>query len=325
MKNKIKKSIKYIIVFTSVFVLAFCSLSICSLGAENEGLEFSFYSAPILYVWNGESWEQSNVVSCPITVTTLDEGQEQKLTLSIEPYSSGFEVGKFYRVSIRFRLEGDFAHDTECSFGMRFTAGTGSIGVGSTSYNPSAFIPNSSKKSQTFGNIWYYDGDVREVRDSAEITEYSLTDRTFTCRGYKYSYPEPSLNYDIRAYQLSYGFIVSSNQTNRVEIVMEDFSFPLILPEFSNTAINEYENLENDIILGTQEGRDGAISIFNTAGGFINNRGNGIMAVGSILNEFFQITAFSELINIALALGLFAFVVGMSVLVVRNIKPNKEE
>ena len=48
------------------------------------------------------------------------------------------------------------------------------------------------------------------------------------------------------------------------------------------------------------------------------------MAVGSILNEFFQIAALSELVNIALALGLFAFVVGMSVIVVRNVRPNNK-
>lgn len=324
MKNKFKKSIKYIVVFASVFVLAFCSLSICSLGAENEELEFSFYATPVVYVWNGEDWEKLSGVNNVVASSYTDT---QRLTITFDNYATGFEVGKFYRVSLRFRLQGEFLYSTACSFDMRFSTFGSLVGVGGSNgeFNPNVYQVSNSKKSQSYGNIWYKEDDFSRVTDNATLKSFTVAEQGYNCSGYSYSYPIPSLKNNIQAYQLSFGFIVTSQQINQARIVMENFSFPISLPDFSNTAINEYENIENDIILGTQEGRDGAVSIFNSAGGFINNRGNGIMVVGSILNEFFQITALSELVNIALALGLFAFVVGMSVMLVRNVKSKKEE
>lgn len=320
-----KKYIKRIIPFISIFCIISSFFVITSFASEtnNDSLKFVLYSSPIIKKYNDTTGNWDNIDFGTPTFTSINNDQEKSISMTVDNYNGYFEQYKYYRIFFRFRLDGDFTHDTAVKFGFRlYSSSSNSLGIGNGEYNPSAFVPSDNLPNDTFGTIWYSDEDYSGVHDSASITPYSVVQYGYTCNGYKYAYPVPSYDYDIKAYQISFAFNMTSNQNNRVEFIMEDFNFPITLPDFSDTAFNDFSNIENDIISGTNEGRGSAVNIFNTFASDISNLSIGIMAVGSLLNEFFQITAFSSVINISLALGLFAFVVGMSVIVVRNVRPN---
>lgn len=85
-----------------------------------------------------------------------------------------------------------------------------------------------------------------------------------------------------------------------------------------SSTFEDYDNKEQQILDGTLQGRDSAISMFNNFGSLFTSGHifNGLLAVSSVLTQFFQIEWLSSVVQLSLTLGVFAFLIGTVQLVV---------
>lgn len=83
-----------------------------------------------------------------------------------------------------------------------------------------------------------------------------------------------------------------------------------VYPVADTSKINELNKIEQNVFASTETGRHNILNLFNT---FQLNGpiGSGMLAVTKILNEFFGISAFRDLANVSMLVGLCAFLLGI--------------
>lgn len=87
------------------------------------------------------------------------------------------------------------------------------------------------------------------------------------------------------------------------------------------SATNDYQAKEEEINNHTANARSSTINFFNNFGGLLNDTpvSGGLLAVSKIMTEFFNIGWLSGLIQFALGLGAFAFILGSVIMVVGKV------
>lgn len=85
-----------------------------------------------------------------------------------------------------------------------------------------------------------------------------------------------------------------------------------------DTSVNEYHDLETSINDSTADSRSDSISIFNNFGNFLQQSrlAVGLVALSKVFTDFFSIDWLATIIQFALSLGAFSFILGASTLVI---------
>ncbi len=101
-----------------------------------------------------------------------------------------------------------------------------------------------------------------------------------------------------------------------------NFDFNRFYPGADNTQINDLHNQEQAIIQSQQGGLNEYTNMVQSLAGLpTNNMNNGFLVVSRMFTQFFDFdNNIRSIFTISLSLGLFAFVVGMSVLLIRGRK-----
>lgn len=91
-----------------------------------------------------------------------------------------------------------------------------------------------------------------------------------------------------------------------------------------DTTVNEYHDLESSINDSTSDSRSDSISLFNNFGNFLQQSrlAVGLVAVSKVFTDFFSIDWLATIIQFALTLGAFSFILGSATLVIGRIFSN---
>lgn len=87
------------------------------------------------------------------------------------------------------------------------------------------------------------------------------------------------------------------------------------------SATNDYQAKEDEINNQTADARSSTVSFFNNFGSLLNDTpvSKGLLAVSKIMMNFFNIGWLSGLIQFALGIGAFAFILGSAIMVVGKV------
>ena len=87
------------------------------------------------------------------------------------------------------------------------------------------------------------------------------------------------------------------------------------------SATNDYQSKEEEINNQTADARSSTVSFFNNFGSLLNDTpvSKGLLAVSKIMMNFFNIGWLSGLIQFALGIGAFAFILGSAIMVVGKV------
>lgn len=115
--------------------------------------------------------------------------------------------------------------------------------------------------------------------------------------------------------------IVNATSDNSLFIAV-NFDFNRFYPSADNTQINDLHNQEQAIIQSQQSGLNEYFNMVSGLSGMpTNNMQNGLLVVSRMFTQFFDFdNNIRSIFTISLSLGLFAFVVGMTVMLIRGRK-----
>lgn len=86
-------------------------------------------------------------------------------------------------------------------------------------------------------------------------------------------------------------------------------------PDTSNTT--QYEQQESAVLDSTASGRTSAIDTMSGLGGLLDNHvGKSLLAMSKLLSEFLDLDWINDIVHFSLVVGLFAFVLGISSIVI---------
>lgn len=98
--------------------------------------------------------------------------------------------------------------------------------------------------------------------------------------------------------------------------------------EIDTSTTDDYAAKDQELQGATEQGRSEAVSLFNSFGSMFQSDGHlykGLMSVSAIMNEFLKIDWLSSILNFALALGVFAFVIGTGSQIFKSVHERSEE
>ena len=116
---------------------------------------------------------------------------------------------------------------------------------------------------------------------------------------------------------------VTANQDKNTEEIKNGWQND---KELDKSKTDEYQNKEQELMDGTAEARASSVNFLNNFGGLLNDTSisKGLLAVSSIMTQFFNIGWLSGLVNFALSIGAFAFIIGSVVMVVGKVSSNSK-
>lgn len=86
-------------------------------------------------------------------------------------------------------------------------------------------------------------------------------------------------------------------------------------PDTSNAS--QYESAESQLMDSTASGRSSAVDTMKGIGGILDNHvGKSLLATSKLMSEFLGIDWLGDIVHFALVCGLFAFVLGISVMII---------
>lgn len=86
-------------------------------------------------------------------------------------------------------------------------------------------------------------------------------------------------------------------------------------PDTSNAS--QYESAESELMDTTASGRSSAVDTMKGIGGILDNHvGKSLLATSKLMSEFLGIDWLGDIVHFALVCGLFAFVLGISVMII---------
>lgn len=319
MKNKIKKSIKYILVFASVFVFSFSSLCLSSSALGNEKFEFEYVVEPTLQWYKEDTnvWvDDTEPLAQSFSIS--EDGSLDKISIRwIDNYDSGKELDANYkyRIFFRFRLIGSNVYSDSISFDMRFAEPSYQLDS-YTTYDIDEFYNVDSHASDTYGYMFYRNANN-------ELKTCSTADYEFLNNGVRYTYPPPQKSsnnggYEYDFHQCAYGFYSTIDQ-HYLFVEISNFSCEVLYNSVDKSDIENFQNQENQIIGDTKQGRDTAKNTFKNITNALLEQPKSIVSAGVILRKFVSIPFLNNTVDFALALGLFAFVVGMSLILTKGL------
>lgn len=326
MKLKFKRFFKRFLIVTVISLFLFCSLSISSsaftvTGAEYNTFEYSdliFNGIPELSYWSTDD---------PSVVTRLSNDDlssiryrlpsDNQLSLDLFYNDAIFVYGNTYEITLRFLPSGDLQVPKEVFYG---------------SY--SFHFPATGNGFFLIENSWssYRTGVDSSTNDA--VVDFAIVDGTFPTITSTFDVSNSDkviYNYYYLTFRFTYGYTSSTLPKNFVFLYVSDVDFQsMSFSQFDNLyswnspvspplsgPVDEMKTLEDLILGATSEGRQNTIDLFSNFS-LVPWLRKGFLAITHIFNLFADIPALNEILKFSLIFGSFAFVVGMSISLVRK-------
>lgn len=312
-KNKVLKIILCFVLISSLFCIT--TFAVESTGEKTQG----FFEMDQVY-FKGDS---TKVVSAVCTAVSSSRTRI-RVTFS-ETFQSGYE----FVMMLGFRLNDEFLNRSD-----------GAV-LGSYSILPDQWLtirPNSSHNQ-------FYRALSTQYADEVEYADYSYSDNDMITVGYKtqpqketqilyfnffrvrvlfesstFNFYIDNLNsFEFLDWSVYSARLIDGSLDNATDKIINGGHDGAVYKEYDKSNTDSYSQIEKEVIDSTAEGREQAISVFNNFGTLFadNHLKKGMLFVSTTMNEFFNIRWFQRLFQFSLSLGIFAFILGLSFLVVK--------
>jgi hypothetical protein len=324
MKLKFKRFIKRFLIVTVISVFLFCFLTISSSaytvsGAEYNSFEYSdliFNGIPQLSYWPTDDPSVVTYLSDTDLASIRYRIPDNKLTLDLIYNDSIFTYGNTYEIILRFLPSGDLQIPKEVFYGsysIHFPAE-------GNNFFP---IPDSVSSYRT---------GVDSSTNTA-VVDYAIVNNiypTFTSTFDVSNSGKVIYNYYYLKFRFTFGYS-STPPRNSIFLYLLDVDFQsMSFTQFDNLyswnspvspplsgPVDEMKSLEDLILGATSEGRQNTIDLFSNFS-LVPWLRKGFLATTHIFNLFADIPALNEILKFSLIFGSFAFVVGMSISLVKK-------
>ena len=189
------------------------------------------------------------------------------------------------------------------------------------------FSTSCLKMSNELSGSFYYYVPFNITFKVSSLSISSLDRVFFTLQGSGacYGFGINSLNYEVE-YDMS-GIVngaasdIKANQDKNTDKILNGGKDSPGYSSADKSTTDYYQSAEDEINDKTVEARSSTVSFFNNFGALLNDTPvqRGLLAVSKVLTEFFKIGWLAGLIQFALGLGAFAFILGSVIMVVGKV------
>ena len=304
-----KKFFKILSVMVAVIVTSFPFCFSASAVTNSNNLYFNGFHVEAIYV--GVFNSQGQAIDTQITL--YNPSTPNRLEIYADRVSGNFVAGEEYLFKV------DLVTDNSL--------------VSSDNYVVGSYDITSWDYYQTITSVVtsYRNGYKGEGVDLTYNNQYSnnspVSFDNNSLKGFRAYFGKGNIGYQYDNYHFSVRMTCNRDR-DLLGIFMQNFDFKTLTPSeaaadelahgwqssggLDTSVSDDYHNKENEILNNTASGRNDTISLFNNFGSLFTTGYflNGVLAVSRILTKFIEVDWISGLLQLALSIGIFAFLIG---------------